>query len=114
MGLVHCSGLLKRTGMASQFSRWLGALAGVGSAILCWFLGDVLSAPIRAGQLLHLGRARYELIAFLIVPALVLAVLALFWVPGQPDGLGPVSRASRVRLLLVLIFLAAFLAGFAR
>jgi len=100
--------------MTSQFSRWLGALAGLGSAILFWFLGSVLTAPIRAGQLLHLDRAHYELIVFLMVPAAVLAVLALFWVPGHPDSVGPVGRASRVRLLLVLIFLGAFLLGFAR
>jgi hypothetical protein len=101
--------------MTSQLSRWLGVLAGLGSAILFWFLGSVLSAPIRAGQLLYLGRARYELIAFLIVPASVLAVLALFWVPGRhPDNIGRVGRASRVRLLLVLIFLGAFLLGVAR
>ena len=100
--------------MTSPFLRWLGALAGLGSAILCWFLGSVLSAPTRAGHLLHLGRARYELIVFLIVPASVLAVLALFWVPGHPESVGPVGRVSRVRLLLVLIFLGAFLLGFAR
>ncbi|HEX8801338.1 MAG TPA: hypothetical protein VF772_22125 [Terriglobales bacterium] len=100
--------------MTSQLSRWLGVLAGLGSAILFWFLGSVLSAPVRAGQLLHLGRAGYELIAFLIVPASVLAALALFWVPGHPDNIARVGRASRVRLLLVLIFLGAFLLGFAR
>lgn len=100
--------------MTSPLVRWLGALAGLGSAILCWFLGSILSAPTRAGQLLHLGRTRYELIVFLIVPASVLAVLALFWVPGHPENIGSVGRASRVRLLLVLIFLAAFLAGLAR
>jgi len=100
--------------MTSQLSRWLGVLAGLGSAILFWFLGSVLSAPIRGGQLLHLGRARYELIAFLIVPASVLAVLALFWVPGHPDNIARVGRASRVRLLLVLIFLGAFLLGLLR
>ena len=100
--------------MTSPLLRWLGALAGLGSAILCWFLGSVLSAPARAGQLLHLGRASYELIVFLIVPASVLAVLALFWVPGHPESDGAVGRASRVRLLLLLIFLGAFLLGFAR
>ena len=99
--------------MTSPFSRWLGALAGVGSAILFWFLGGVVSPAIRAGQLLHLDRAHYELIVFLIVPASVLAVLALFWLPGHPDSTGPISQASRLRLLLVLIFLAAFLLGFA-
>jgi len=100
--------------MTSPLLRWLGALAGLGSAILCWFLGSVLSAPTRAGQLLHLGRARYELLVFLIVPASVLAVLALFWVPGHGESPGPGGRASRLRMLLVLVLLAAFLLGFAR
>ena len=100
--------------MTSPLLRWLGALAGLGSAILCWFLGSVLSAPTRAGQLLHLGRARYELIVFLIVPASVLAVLALFWVPGEPKSVGWAGRASKIRLLLILIFLVSFLMGFAQ
>jgi hypothetical protein len=100
--------------MASPILRWLGALAGLGSAILLWFLGGVLSAPARQGQLLHLGRSRYELIAFLFVPALVLAVLALFWVPPQPIGLGADKKGTRLRLFLVLIFVAALLVGFAR
>jgi hypothetical protein len=100
--------------MTPRILRWLGALAGLGSAILLWFLGGVLSAPIRHGQLLHLGRASYELIAFLFLPALVLAVLALFWVPPQTEATGPVSSANRLRLLLVVIFVGAFLLGFAR
>src|SRR5271157_4390469 len=98
--------------MASRMLRWLGALAGLGSAILLWFLGGVLSAPILHGEMLHLGRARYELIAFLFLPALVLAVLALFWVPPQPSATGPSSRGSRLRLLLVIILVGAFLLGF--
>lgn len=100
--------------MASRILRWLGALAGLGSAILLWFLGGVLSAPIRHGQLLHLGRASYELIAFLFLPALVLAVLALFWVPPQTDANSPSSSGNRTRLLLVVIFVGAFLLGLAR
>ena len=100
--------------MISPLLRWLGALAGLGSAILCWFLGSVLAAPTRTGQLLHLGRARYELIVFLFVPASVLAVLALFWVPGHPDGIDPVRKASRLRILLLVLFLGAFLFGFSR
>ena len=43
--------------MTSPILRWLGALAGLGSAILWWFLGDVLSGPFRKGQLLHLDVA---------------------------------------------------------
>jgi hypothetical protein len=100
--------------MTSPILRWLGALAGLGCAILCWFLGGVLSAPMRSGQLLHLDIARYELIAFLFVPALILAVVALFWVPPRLDGQGPIPEGRRLRLLLVLIFLGAFLFGFAR
>jgi hypothetical protein len=100
--------------MASRILRWLGALAGLGSAILLWFLGGVLSAPILHGRILQLSRARYELIAFLFLPALVLAVLALFWVPPQTDAADPNSRGGRQRLLLVLIFVGAFLMGFAR
>jgi len=99
--------------MTSPILRWLGALAGLGSVILCWFLGSVVSSPARHGQLQHLGRDGYELIAFLFVPALVLAVLALFWVPPQPKGAGTGGDATQVRLLLVLVFLVAFLVGFA-
>lgn len=100
--------------MISPILRWLGALAGLGSAILFWFLGGVLSGPTRKGQLLHLDIARYELIAFLFVPALILAVVALFWVPPRLAGQGPIPEGTRLRLLLVLIFLGAFLIGLAR
>ena len=99
--------------MVSPILRWLGALAGLGSAILCWFLGDALSGPVRRGQLLRLDAAHYELIAFLFVPALVLAIVAVFWVPPRHDGEGPIPEGSRLRLLLVFIFLGAFLVGFA-
>jgi hypothetical protein len=97
--------------MISPILRWLGALAGVGSAILWWFLGDALSGPARRGQLLHLDIAHYELIAFLFVPALILAVVALFWVPPRLDGDGPIPEGRRLRMLLVVIFLGAFLFG---
>ena len=98
--------------MISPILRWLGVLAGLGSAILCWFLGDVLSGPTRKGQLLRLDVAHYELIAFLLVPALVLAIVAVFWVPPRHDGEGPTPEGARLRLLLVFIFLGAFLFGF--
>jgi hypothetical protein len=98
--------------MISPILRWLGVLAGLGSAILCWFLGDVLAGPARKGQLLHLGTARYELIAFLFVPALILAVVALYWVPPRLDGQGPIPEGRRLRILLVVIWLGAFLVGF--
>jgi hypothetical protein len=100
--------------MTSRILRWLGALAGLGSAILLWFMGGVLSAPTLHGQLLHLSRAQYELVAFLFLPALVLAVLALYWVPQQPTATGPDPKGGRLRMLLVLIFVAAFLLGCAR
>lgn len=99
--------------MVPPILRWLGALAGLGCAILCWFLGDVLSGPIRKGQLLHLDVAHYELIAFLFVPALVLAIVAVFWVPPRQNGQGPTPEGARLRLLLVLVFVGAFLFGFA-
>jgi hypothetical protein len=73
----------------------------------------VLAAPTRNGQLFHLDFAHYELIAFLFVPALILAVVALFWVPPRPDGQGPIPEGRRLRQLLILIFLGAFLLGFA-
>ena len=100
--------------MVSPILRWLGALAGLGSVILCWFLGGVLSGPMRTGQLLHLDLAHYELIAFLVVPALVLAIVAVYWVPPRLAGQGPTPEGGRLRMLLVIIFVAAFLIGFAR
>ena len=57
--------------------------------------------------------AHYELIAFLFVPALILAVVAVFWVPPRLDGQGPTPEGARLRLLLVFVFLGAFLFGFA-
>ena len=99
--------------MTSPILRWLGALAGLGSAILWWFLGDVLSGPFRKGQLLHLDVAHYELVAFLLVPALVLAIVAVYWVPPRPKGQGPTPEGARIRILLVVLFVGAFVAGFA-
>ena len=100
--------------MTSPILRWLGALAGLGSAILWWFLGDVLSGPLRKGQRLPLDVAHYELVAFLLVPALVLAIVAVYWVPPRPKGQGPIPEGARIRLLLVVLFVGAFVAGFAR
>jgi hypothetical protein len=100
--------------MVSPILRVLGAVAGLGSAILCWFLGDVLSGPILKGRLLHLDVTQYELIAFLFVPALILAIVAVFWVPPRLDGGGPAPEGARLRLLLVLVFAAAFVLGLVR
>jgi hypothetical protein len=99
--------------MTSPILRVLGAVAGFGSAVLCWFLGHTLSGPLRHGQLFSQPDAQYALIAFLFVPALILAVVALFWVPPRVAGQGPSPEGRRWRLVLVLIFLAALLIGLA-
>ena len=100
--------------MTSPILRMLGAVAGLGSAILCWFLGSTLAAPLRRGALFSLGSARYILLAFLSVPALVLAVVALFWVPPRVSGGGPLPEGRRWRLALVLLLMAAFVIGLVR
>jgi hypothetical protein len=100
--------------MTSPIVRLLGALAGLGSAVLCWFLGGALAAPLRQGRLFALEGSQYALLAFLVVPALILAVVALFWVPPRVSGGGPLPEGRRWRLALVLLFLAAFAVGLAR
>lgn len=67
--------------MTSPILRMLGAVAGLGSAILCWFLGSTLAPPLRRGTVLSQDGSQYALLAFLFIPALILAVVALFWVP---------------------------------
>jgi hypothetical protein len=94
--------------------RFLGAIAGLGSAILCWFLGSTLARPVHEHTLLDLDGSHYALLAFLLVPALTLAVVALFWVPPRVSGEGPLPEGSRWRIALVLIFVAAFVSGFVR
>ena len=54
------------------------------------------------------------MLAFLFVPALIMAVLALFWVPPRVSGGGPLPEGRRWRAVLVLILLAAFLIGLMR
>ncbi|MGC2111580.1 MAG: hypothetical protein WA655_18835 [Candidatus Korobacteraceae bacterium] len=100
--------------MTSPILRLLGALAGLGSAILCWFLGSTVAAPLRHGTLFSLDGSRYALLAFLSVPALILAVVALFWVPPRVSGGGPLPEGRRWRAALVIVFLAAFVIGLAR
>ena len=100
--------------MTSPILRLLGALAGLGSAILCWFLGTILGPPLRHGTLFSQDGSRYALMAFLLVPALVLAVVALFWVPPRVSGGGPLPEGTRWRLALVLLFLVALSIGLAR
>jgi hypothetical protein len=100
--------------MTSPILRLLGALAGLGSAILWWFLGHSLAGPMRLGTLFSLDGSHYALLAFLAVPALILAVVALFWVPPRVSGEGPLPEGRRWRTMLVLIFLAAFVVGIAR
>jgi len=99
--------------MTSPILRVLGALAGLGSAILCWFLGTILGPALRQGRLLSLDGSHYALMAFLLVPALILAVVALFWVPPRVSGGGPLPEGRRWRLALVLLFLAGFAVGLA-
>jgi hypothetical protein len=100
--------------MTSPILRLLGALAGLGSAILCWFLGSTLAVPVRRGTLLNLDGSRYALLAFLFVPALILAVVALFWVPPRVSGGGPLPEGRRWRAALVIVFLVAFAIGLSR
>ena len=63
--------------MTSPILRVLGALAGLGSATLCWFLGDTLAPAVREHKLFHMDGSHYALLAFLLVPALILAVVAI-------------------------------------
>jgi hypothetical protein len=100
--------------MTSPILRLLGAVAGLGSAVLCWFLGSTLASPWRQGRLFTQGGAQYALLAFLFVPALIMAVVALFWVPPRISGGGPLPEGRRWRLILVLILLAVFLIGLLR
>jgi hypothetical protein len=99
--------------MTSPILRLLGALAGLGSAILLWFLGGALVEPLRQGTMFSLDGSRYALLAFLLVPALILAVVALFWVPPRVSGGGPLPEGRRWRLALVVLFAAAFAIGLA-
>jgi len=99
--------------MISPILRLLGALAGVGSAILWWFLGSTLGPPVREHALFQMTGSRFALFAFLLVPALMLAAIALFWVPPRVAGEGPLPEGRRWRLALVLLFVAAFALGLA-
>jgi len=73
-----------------------------------------VGGPLRQGTLFALDGAHYALLAFLLVPALILAVVALFWVPPRVAGGGPLPEGRRWRLALVLLFIAAFAVGLAR
>ena len=100
--------------MISPALRILGAVAGFGSAVLFWFIGNSLAQPVRSGQVFQLDVSRYALLAFLLVPALILAVVALFWVPPREAGQGPAEEGRRLRAVLTAVFVAAFLIGIAR
>jgi hypothetical protein len=100
--------------MTSPILRILGAVAGLGSAILCWFLGSTLATPVRRANMLSQSGSPYILPAFLFIPALILAVVALFWVPPRVAGGGPLPEGKLWRLALVLLFLAAFIGGIVR
>ena len=97
--------------MTSPILRLLGAVAGLGSAVLCWFLGSIIGPPLKKGTLFSLAGSQYALMAFLLVPALILAVVALFWVPPRVAGGGPLPEGRRWRIALVLLFLIAFALG---
>jgi len=60
------------------------------------------------------GVPQYALLVFLLIPALVLAIVALFWVPPRICGGGPLPEGNFWRLALVLLFLAAFVTGLLR
>ena len=111
---ASATGKLAAIEMTSPILRLLGALAGLGSAILCWFLGGAVAGPLRQHTLLSLDGAHYALLAFLLVPALILAVVALFWVPPRLAGGGPLPEGRIWRVALVLFFLAALALGMAR
>lgn len=100
--------------MTSPILRILGALAGLGSAILCWFLGTRVAMPLRHGPAPIQSGPQYALLAFLFIPALILAVVALFWVPPRVSGQGPLPEGRIWRLALVLLFGAAFISGLLR
>jgi len=80
---------------------------------LCWFLGSTLAPLLRRGIVFSSGGSQYALLAFLSVPALVLAVVALFWVPPRVSGGGPLPEGRRWRVVLVVAFVAAFAIGLA-
>jgi hypothetical protein len=100
--------------MTPLILRLLGALAGLGSAILFWFMGNTLAPTLRQHTFFDLDKSHYALMAFLLVPGLTLAVVALFWVPPRVTGGGPLPEGRRWRIALVLIFLAALVSGLAR
>jgi hypothetical protein len=100
--------------MTSPILRILGAVAGLGSAILCWFLGTRLALPLHRATAPLPSGPQYALLAFLLIPALILAVVALFWVPPRVSGGGPMPEGKFWRVALVLFFLAAFVIGLVR
>ena len=91
--------------------RLLGAVAALGSATLLWFFGSAFGPPLRQHRLLQMDESHWALLAFLLIPALILAVVALFWVPPRVSGGGPLPEGRRWRMLLVGVFLAAIVAG---
>jgi hypothetical protein len=111
---ADAAGTLLAIPMTSLILRVLGAIAGLGSAVLWWFLGGTLAPPLHQGKLFSQGGNQYALLAFLFVPALILAVVALFWVPPRVSGGGPLPEGWRWRLALVLLFVAVFVSGLAR
>jgi len=92
----------------------LGAVAGLGGTVLCWFLGTRLAMLRRPATAPLAGGPQYALLAFLLIPALILAVVALFWVPPRVSGGGPLPEGRIWRLALVLVFAAAIVSGLIR
>jgi hypothetical protein len=99
--------------MTSPILRLLGAIAGLGSVVLWWFLGSTVAPSIRKHTLFQMGSSRLALFAFLFVPALILAVVALYWVPPRLQDSGPIPEGKRWRLALVVLFLIALALGLA-
>jgi hypothetical protein len=102
------------TVMTSPILRLLGAIAGLGSAVLLGFFGSRLAPAIRRGVLFSLPGWEYALFAFLLIPALILAVVALYWVPPRLEGGDPLPEGRRWRVALLLLFALGFALGLAR
>ena len=111
---LHMDAAAQSNAMTSPILRLMGAIAGLGSATLWWFFGSRLAPALRNGILFSLPGPEYALFAFLVVPALILAVVALFWVPPRLMGGGPLPEGRRWRLALVLLFAVGFVLGLAR
>ena len=91
-----------------------GQSAGLGRAILCWFLGNTLSRPLHEHTLFDLDVSHYALMAFLLVPALTLAVVRSVLGTRLAFRVEGLCRRPTLAAGLSVIFLAAFISGLAR